>query len=121
MAQCESHIAFLATCNACVHGRLDGETFGLAVAECSLAGLPVMTYAIAGEGQDFHLRVLGAHAMRYSSAAELETLMSGFDVQRAAERRSVYAGLYAAFSARAVMLQFLTAFDILEAAQRGCG
>ena len=35
---------FLATCDACIHGRNGGETFGLAVAECAAAGLPVITF-----------------------------------------------------------------------------
>ena len=35
---------FFQTCNAMLHARLSGETFGLAVAEFSVRNLPVITY-----------------------------------------------------------------------------
>ena len=110
---------FLAACNACVHGRLHGETFGLAVAECSLAGLPVLTYGIADPDQDFHLRVLGPYARRYTTAAELVDLMQGFDAASAKALAPVYANLYADYSPRQVMLTFLHSFGLLAAVIQG--
>lgn len=104
---------FLNTCNACLHGRMDGETFGLAVGECSSAGLPVITYAHAPADADFHLRVLGEHALRYSDEAGLMTLLAGFDVGWHLERRGLYAHIYDRFLPGPVMLNFLEHFGIL--------
>ena len=36
---------FVSTCDAMIHARYDGETFGLAVAEFSSANKPIITFA----------------------------------------------------------------------------
>jgi hypothetical protein len=112
---------FLATCNACVHGRTLGETFGLAIAECSLLGLPVYTFHKADPSSDFHLRVLGTHARLYASAQDLTAAMEAFDLAEAEAQRSVYMHLYDRFSPSAVMFDFLANFGILERAMLGGG
>ena len=49
---------FLNTCDTCMHARVGGETFGLAMAACSTAGLPVITYNSAFVGENYHLHCL---------------------------------------------------------------
>ena len=41
---------FLATCDAMLHARLHGETFGLAVGEFAVLGKPVITFSESGRG-----------------------------------------------------------------------
>ena len=110
----EDKARFLAACDACVHGRLHGETFGLAVAECAVAGLPVLASAHADADQDFHLRTLGAHARLYDSPDSLLELMERFDVADARAHAGDYARIYAEFAPPSVMLTFLRAFGILD-------
>ena len=115
----EAKARFLAACDACVHGRQHGETFGLAVAECANAGLPVFTYAHADADQDFHLRALGAHARLYDSTDGLLGLMERFDVADARAHAGDYARIYADYAPPRVMLTFLRAFGVLEDAILG--
>ena len=60
---------FLATCDAMLHARLHGETFGLAVGEFAVLGKPVITFG--GSRERAHLEMLGKEALLYGSAGEL--------------------------------------------------
>jgi hypothetical protein len=60
---------FIATCDAMLHARKRGETFGLACAEFSIANKPVLTYAYSPEVN--HLEVLGEKAIVYRGQKEL--------------------------------------------------
>jgi hypothetical protein len=106
----EDKARFLAACDACVHARASGESFGLAVAECAMAGLPVLTHGGRGSDGDYHLRTLGRHALTYHDGAQLRAAIDGFD--RAAHKAlaDTYAHLYDASSEAAVMIAFLRAF-----------
>lgn len=105
---------FLNSCDACVHARKEGETFGLAVAECSLAGLPVITYKYAPRTADNHLRILGPHAKLYSDSRSLLDILRSFDRVAVRANATLYRGLYAGFTPRSVMLTFLRNFGILD-------
>lgn len=63
---------FLNSCNAMLHGRMRGETFGLACLEFAMAGRPVLTYA--GSPEQAHFEILGDAAVPYHSAHELREL-----------------------------------------------
>ena len=112
---------FLAACSACVHGRIDGETFGLAVAECCISGLPVFTHAAPPPDADFHLRTLGSAAVLYTDAGSLQRALQGFDARAAAEpqARERYRALYENFSPERVMRIFLEVFGILADVAEG--
>jgi hypothetical protein len=78
--------AFIRTCDAMIHGRSNGETFGLAVAEFSAANKPVITSAAHHDGGKarFHLDALAAHGTHcerlfYEDKASLLALLAGFD------------------------------------------
>lgn len=64
---------FLNSCNAMLHGRMRGETFGLACLEFAMAGRPVLTFASSPE--QAHLEILGNAAVPYHSAHELRGLL----------------------------------------------
>jgi hypothetical protein len=57
------------SCNAMIHAREGGETFGLAVAEFSTKNKPVLTYGRSGEA--CHLEILGERALIYNTYEEV--------------------------------------------------
>jgi hypothetical protein len=67
---------FLATCDAMIHARDTGETFGLAVAEFAVLRKPVITFE--GSKEKAHLEMLGEQAIRYGDAAALGKILFDF-------------------------------------------
>lgn len=63
--------AFLESCDAMLHGRTRGETFGLSCMEFAVAGKKVLTFS--GSPERAHLELLGEAAVGYDGA---ETLAS---------------------------------------------
>ena len=60
---------FFNTCDAMLHGRMRGETFGLSCLEFAMLGKRVLTYA--GSPERAHLEMLGDTAVRYETEQEL--------------------------------------------------
>jgi len=71
---------FLATCDAMLHARLHGETFGLAVGEFAVLGKPVITFSKSRERA--HLEMLGNQAVPYRHADELTKTLRDFRPHR---------------------------------------
>jgi hypothetical protein len=67
---------FINTCDAMIHARRRGETFGLAVAEFAVCGRPVFTYALSEERE--HLIRLGESAIRYENFHDVFTKLLRF-------------------------------------------
>ena len=67
---------FLATCDAMLHARWHGETFGLAVGEFAVLGKPVITFADSRERA--HLEMLGRQSLQYRHAGELIKILREF-------------------------------------------
>jgi hypothetical protein len=67
---------FLESCDAMLHARRSGETFGLAVGEFAVRGKPVITYG--GSRERAHLEMLGAEAVVYENERGLEEILCGF-------------------------------------------
>lgn len=67
---------FLASCDAMLHARWHGETFGLAVGEFAVLGKPVITFSESREKA--HLEMLGNQALLYRHAGELAGILSEF-------------------------------------------
>ena len=59
---------FINSCNAMIHARDIGETFGLSIAEFSIKNKPVITCPC---GDLEHIKILGDKAIKYSSKEEL--------------------------------------------------
>ena len=60
---------FLNSCDAMLHGRMRGETFGLSCLEFAMLGKRVLTFA--GSPERAHLDILGESAVPYQNAEEL--------------------------------------------------
>lgn len=68
--------AFVAACDAMLHARRQGESFGLACAEFSAQKKPIFTY---GDSPDrHHLYVLGSSALVYRNSDQLLRLLLTF-------------------------------------------
>lgn len=73
----EEKARFLATCDAMLHARWHGETFGLAVGEFAVLHKPVFTYG--GSREKAHLDALGPEARAYHDPASLRRLLDAFE------------------------------------------
>lgn len=62
-------VRFINTCDAMIHARHVGESFGLSCAEFSIRNKPVITYGNSPERN--HLEVLGPKAIIYNNKSEL--------------------------------------------------
>jgi len=72
----EEKARFLATCDAMLHARWHGETFGLAVGEFAVLGKPVITFSESRERA--HLEMLGNQALPFRHAGELTEILREF-------------------------------------------
>ncbi len=70
-------VKFINTCDAMLHARKLGESFGLACAEFSIRNKPVLTYSKSL--QRHHLDVLGHKAFLYSGYSSLYKQLNEFD------------------------------------------
>ena len=71
----EEKAKFLATCDAMLHARWHGETFGLAVGEFAVLGKPVFTFG--GSRERAHLELLGKVATVYHDSIQLSQILRG--------------------------------------------
>lgn len=73
-------IGFINTCDACIHARNGGESFGLTVAEFSSKNKPVITtsYCTVALNDLAHLHMLGNKAVLYSNYSELVEVLTSF-------------------------------------------
>ncbi len=62
---------FIDTCDIMIHGRKEGETFGLAVAEFSAANKPVITFS---GGDTEHINILKDKAIIYNNQNQLSEI-----------------------------------------------
>jgi|SRR5579872_4097889 len=67
---------FINTCDAMIHARWRGETFGLACAEFSIKNKPVITWT--GPNERAHIKMLGAKALYYTTQEDLEHILMTF-------------------------------------------
>ena len=72
----EQKAQFLGTCDAMLHARQHGETFGLAVGEFAVLGTPVITFSESRERA--HLEMLGKQALLYRNVGELAGILREF-------------------------------------------
>ena len=103
--------AFIRSCDAMLHARAEGETFGMAVAEFSVHNKPVLTYARAPAAARHHLDTLGSKAIVYKSEAHLLRLLGEFNRTDARLRDW---NAYRPYAPAAVMRTFARAFGLEE-------
>lgn len=98
-------VKFINTCDAMVHARSGGETFGLAIGEFSFFNKPVFTWKESGDRA--HLRILGSQALTYQTEDQLFQMLSQFD--RLGVRQGDWSA-YRQFSPENVMRKFKEVF-----------
>ena len=95
----EEKAAFLNTCDAFLHGRTEGESFGLSICEALSFNLPVITNITCRDRN--HIEVLGDKGLYYDSLPELIGILANF------ERSSFnYSSLVDPFSPEKVIEKF---------------
>jgi len=77
-------VRFINTCDAMIHARGIGESFGLACGEFSIRNKPVITYALSPQRN--HLDTLGPKAITYKGPREVERVFLDFDKAWSATR-----------------------------------
>jgi hypothetical protein len=103
-ADVEEKARFILSCDAMLHARLSGETFGLAIGEFSALNKPVITYDQSHERA--HLEILADRGLYYSDATTLISLLWNFTPQPSSNWQ-VYSDL---FTPGYVMNQFKDVF-----------
>lgn len=84
---------FINSCDAMLHARLQGESFGLACGEFSIRNKPVITYA--GSKHRHHIDVLGDSGFYYTDADSLVKIIEKLDTQDLKRHRwDRYSALY---------------------------
>ncbi|MEE3663325.1 hypothetical protein V2I52_15505 [Brenneria sp. g21c3] len=68
---------FINTCDAYLHARINGETFGIAIGEFSIKNKPIITWSQSEER--CHLDILGSKALTYKDENELFSILTEFD------------------------------------------
>lgn len=68
--------AFINTCDAMLHARTRGETFGISAGEFSIRNKPVLTYSASPERS--HIEILGDKALLYSNYNELTNIITNY-------------------------------------------
>jgi len=93
---------FINTCNAMLHARSEGESFGASVGEFSLCNKPVITYKNSPERS--HIEILGNKGFYYTDKESLKSvLMENFP-------KSGNYNAYASFTPENIMKHFKSVF-----------
>lgn len=69
--------AFINSCDALLHARLRGETFGLTCGEFAISDKPVITFKNSPERE--HINILGEKAILYENSNDLYDILVNFD------------------------------------------
>lgn len=70
-------VKFINTCDAMIHARSMGETFGCSIAEFSIKNKPIITNGILGDKE--HLMILKDKALIYNNENELEEIFKNIE------------------------------------------
>lgn len=68
---------FINTCDAMIHARYQGESFGIAVLEFATRGKQIITYG--GSREQSHIQYLKANCHIYNNEDDLDRIFSNFD------------------------------------------
>jgi hypothetical protein len=93
--------AFVDACDAMIHARSGGETFGLAVSEFALANKPVITYELSGERS--HIEILGERGIYYKGFEDVSHIFNNLKDHM---KYSDYYQPYLQFSPEIIMNKF---------------
>lgn len=99
----ESKTAFINTCDAMLHGRKDGESFGLAVCEFLHQNKPIITNIDCRDKH--HISILKDKGFYYTNGKELHSILSNFK-----KSDFNYSSLVSQFCPSTVMYRFKNVF-----------
>ena len=98
--------SFVESCDAMLHARKGGETFGLAVGEFSVMNKPVITYN-SSDGHRHHIDILGDKVILYNDYTSLEHIIMNFASIRTTRDDWI---AYQQFSPASVLQTFVDVF-----------
>ena len=101
---------FFDTCDVMIHGRMEGESFGIAVGEFSVRNMPVMTYGITPSNGRNHIQLLGKVGYIYNNSKEALNIISNFVLNGVPNKGSDIYNVFKEYSPEAVMQLFHTQF-----------
>jgi len=99
---------FFASCDAMLHARSDGESFGLAVGEFALRNKPIITFNGPGGYYRAHLQILGDRGLYYHDLSSLSALLGAL-VNEGVPAREDW-NVYKQYSREVIMNKFETVF-----------
>ena len=108
-ADLHKKVGFINTCDACIHARNGGESFGLTIAEFSSKNKPVITTSYCTEPLNdlAHIDMLGDRALTYSDYNTLMSILLNFkDIVSIRDDWNAYRE----YNPEKVMLQFKNVF-----------
>lgn len=94
-------VKFINTCDAMLHARFHGESFGVSCAEFSLRNKPVITYD--GSPERSHIDILGEKGIYYNNSNDIKHILLNLDKQ---EINSLYWNQYSEFAPEPIMKKF---------------
>jgi glycosyltransferase involved in cell wall biosynthesis len=100
-------VKFINSCDAMIHARSDGETFGLAVAEFSSLNKPVIT--CVSSIYNSHIEILSEKAIIYNTEDRLIDIFK--NIRTIIKSRDDW-NAYKEFTPEKVMEKFYTVFDL---------
>jgi hypothetical protein len=103
----ENKVKFINTCDAMIHARSDGETFGLAVGEFSSCNKPIIT--CKSHMDNSHIDILGEKGIIYTSEESLIEIFK--NIKTIINSRTDW-NAYTEYSPEKVMEKFYDVFDI---------
>lgn len=77
MVDLNEKVKFINTCDAMIHARRRGETFGIACGEFSIKNKPVITYGLSPE--QCHLDILKDKCIKYYNISDLNKILMSFE------------------------------------------
>jgi len=100
-------VKFINTCDAMIHARSDGETFGLAIAEFSSLNKPVITSV--SNTDNSHIEILGSKGIIYDTE---ESLIKIFKNIRTIIKSKNDWNAYKEYTPEKVMKKFMDVFEL---------
>lgn len=97
----EEKSSFIDSCDAMLHARQHGETFGLACAEFSIFNKPVITYSLSSEAN--HIDVLGKRGIYYHDPDSLYDILNNLAKYKTYDD---YHTIYNIFNPNIIMSKF---------------
>jgi FkbM family methyltransferase len=98
-------VKFINTCDAMIHARSDGETFGLAVAEFSTLNKPIIT--CVSKIDNSHIEILGDKAIIFNSEESLIDIFK--NIRTTIKSRNDW-NAYKEYTPKKVMKKFMSVF-----------